>query len=56
MKRKIIFCWCPGHGGVKGTEEADNETKQAIGMSLYKVKIFCMDCKGSVESHIKKIW
>ena len=56
VKKTIINCWCPGHVGSKGNEEADNEPKQAVRTSLYKVKTFSVGLKGNTKNHIKKKW
>ena len=30
LKNTVMFCWLPGHAGIKGNEMADKEAKAAI--------------------------
>ena len=55
-KKEVIFCWCPGHIGVKGNETADREAKLAVDTSIYKTKSVYHDFKISIKHHIKKKW
>ena len=52
-KSKIIFCWLPGHVGIKGNTLADAAAKAAHTAPISRMSIPYSDSKHAVSSYIK---
>jgi len=52
---EVVFCWLPGHVGIKGNGLADAAAKDADGISVSTMSIPYSDSKQNITSYIKSL-
>jgi hypothetical protein len=52
----IKFCWIPGHAGIKGNEQADQEAKRALNAGLEPCPIPYTVVRPSICKYIREKW
>lgn len=54
---RVIFCWIPGHAGIKGNELADKEAKLAVGQNIVRTQeISVSDVKSCIKQKVYEKW
>ena len=54
--REFVFCWIPGHIGIKGNDRADKNAKSALTLPISDVKVPSSDFKSAVSSNTQSSW
>ena len=56
QNKTIIFCWIPGHVGIRGNENADIAAKVSLKLIQSNIKIPSSDFKPTIRNVIKTKW
>ena len=54
--KRIVFCWLPGHMGIRGNEKADETAKSALSLPESNYKVPYTDFKTSVLTYTQSFW
>jgi len=52
---EVVFCWLPGHVGIRGNSLADSAAKAAHGISVSTMSVPYSDSKQNITSYIKSL-
>ena len=54
--KEFVFCWIPGHIGIKGNEKADANAKSALTLPISNVRVPYTDFKSTISFHMGNSW
>ena len=52
----VIFCWIPGHRGIKDNFEADKATMSASTLPITQILLPASDFTPSIKHYISNLW